>query len=318
MHDASHTPFARGSGGKVGTATADPGRTGRRPRAAACRRARTAPVTDPRRRPDFIVIGAMKAGTSSLFQWLGTHPGCTLPPVKEPHFFSRDDRFAEGPDDYLALFAGAPPSTVTGEASASYADPRIAGTVARRMQELAPSVRLVYLVRDPVERLRSHYLHEWQRSRERRPVLEAVTAPDNPYVALSRYAETADRFSEVLGDDRLLVVPTPDLETADSPGWRRVTDHLGLPPHPGPAGRANVTAEKVAFNPLLLRLWEGGWLHRARRLPGPVRAAARRATRSATRDLREQTDLVRATELPDDLVAALRSEWDAVTRRVAP
>lgn len=68
---------------------------------------------------------------------------------------------------------------VTGEASASYADPRVAGVVAERMSALVPDVRLVYLVREPVARLRSHYLHEYQRSRERRPLLEAPvsTAP---------------------------------------------------------------------------------------------------------------------------------------------
>ncbi len=257
--------------------------------------------------PDVIVIGAMKAGTTTLFRWLDSHPGCQLSPVKEPHFFSRQEAGPQALADYLGLFADVPEDLVTGEASASYADPRIARQVAGRIAEVTPAVRLVYLVRDPVERMRSHYLHEWQRSRERRPFAEAIAAADNPYVALSRYADTAEQFREVFGD-ALLVVPTDDLAGAEGRGWRTVTDHLGLDPHPAPDVRSNVTTGKSAFTPWMLRLWESGWLDRARRMPRPVRRLALRATSGATRALHEQSAAVERAPVPGELEEELRAQ----------
>lgn len=269
---------------------------------------------DGGRVPDFLIIGAMKSGTTTVFRWLEEHPGTRLPEAKEPHYFSRDDVFARGVGPYLALFADVPDSLVTGEASASYADPRIAARVAERVAALAPDVRLVYLVRDPVARLKSHYLHEWQRSRERRPFAEAVAAPDNPYVAMSRYADAAAPFVAELGPERLLVVGTEELAGPDSPGWRRVTDHLGLTPRAGSPDRANVTADKVAFSPFVLRLWESGLLHHLRRLPGPVRRLARRASRGATDELQRQAALVADAEVQDDVAAMLAEQLAAVRR----
>lgn len=261
--------------------------------------------TAPARRPDFIVIGAMKCGTTTLFQWLDDHPDCRLSPDKEPHFFSRDREFRRGPEPYLALFADAPPGLVTGEASASYADPRIAPVVARRIHELAPEVKLIYLVRDPVARLKSHYLHEWQRSRERRPFPEALRSPDNPYVAMSRYADAARPFVEQFGRERLLVVATEALAGVDSPGWAMVTDHLGIARVPGKADRANVSATKIGFSPLLLRVWESGMLEHVRRVPSPVRRLGRSLLRGRTAALHRQAAAVAAAVVPPDLAAEL-------------
>jgi len=266
------------------------------------------------RRPDVIVIGAMKAGTTSLFEWLGGHPQCRLSPVKEPHFFSREESFGRGVEGYLELFAGVPADLVTGEASASYADARIAPTVAARIREVAPEVRLVYLVRDPLARMRSHYLHEFQRSRERRDYLDAIADPGNPYVAMSQYADTAAAFLDVFDRDRLLVLRTEDLSGADAPGWAAVTRHLGIAPLPGREDRANVSADKVAFNPTVLRLWESGWLDPVRRLPGPARRAARRLTGGATRDLRARELLVKQQQVPPEVAEPLLRQWHDVQR----
>ena len=264
------------------------------------------------RRPDFIVIGAMKAGTTTLFQWLDGHPGCQLSPVKEPHFFSRDANFSEGVDSYLDLFSRIPTQLLTGEASASYADPRIAGVVAERMGTVAPEAKLVYLVRDPVARMKSHFLHEWQRSREQRGFLEAIEDPDNPYVAMSRYADTAHEFLTRFPRQQLLIVRTEDLAAPTGPGWQQVTRYLGLHDHEGRADRANVSETKVAFNPLLLRLWEAGWLDRARHLPGPVRRVARRATGRSTGKLERQRAMVKAHEVPRTVTELLQAQYREV------
>ena len=69
------------------------------------------------RLPDFVLIGAAKAGTTSLYALLDRHPDIFMPKVKEPEFFARDDRYAEGIESYAAAFAAAAPGQIAGEAS---------------------------------------------------------------------------------------------------------------------------------------------------------------------------------------------------------
>src|SRR3954454_4204373 len=82
------------------------------------------------RPPDFLIIGAMKSGTTSLFEWLGEQPEVWLPAMKEPRYFAPGhaqnfDRYVDdgyGRDWYFDLFAGAPSGAITGEASPSYTE----------------------------------------------------------------------------------------------------------------------------------------------------------------------------------------------------
>jgi hypothetical protein len=226
------------------------------------------------RLPDFLIIGAMKCGTTSLFRWLGAQPEVRLPEVKEPHFFSRDDRWDRGLDWYRSLFEKAGADTLKGEASASSTDPRVSPVAAERMARIVPAARLIFLVRDPVERLRSHYRHEVQRSRERRPLVEALKDPENPYLRSSLYhlalAPYLDRFPR----EQILVARLEDL-TAGS-AWDEVLTHLGLPHRPRPQESHNVSREKAGFTRPMLRLWESGLGRRLGRAPKPMRALGKR------------------------------------------
>ncbi len=264
------------------------------------------------RGPDFIIVGAMKAGTTTLFRWLERHPQCGTPSVKEPHFFSRDDEFARGPSHYLEHFSVVPGGLLTGEASASYADPRISSIVAARMRALLPGARLIYLVRHPEQRLRSHYLHEWQRSRERRPLRTALADDGNAYTALSRYADAIRPFVDTFGRDSVLLTHLSDLASPESDGWRQVARFLRLEPVPGAGERANVAASKVGYNPLTLKLWESGWLRAASRLPQPIRRGARRLLNRQTAALQQRAAEVAREQLPADVRAQLAEQWQAV------
>lgn len=254
----------------------------------------------------------MKAGTTTLFRWLAEHPGCELPEVKEPHFFSLTEEFDKGRGHYLRNFAGIRNDVMTGEASASYADPRIARTVAQRMHALVPDVRLVYLVRSPEERLKSHYLHAWQRSRERRPLHQAIKEPDNRYVALSLYADALRPFVDMYGSDRVLLLHLSDLDGPTASGWHAVTSFLDLDPRSGAGERANRTVSKVGFSPALLRLWRSGWLDRAAVLPGPVRQAGRRLLNRQTVALQKAAQEVHELELPTEVRERLHEQWEEV------
>lgn len=268
--------------------------------------------SQPERLPDFVLVGAMKAATTTVFRWLGDAPGCQLPAVKEPHFFSDDRRYGRGIDWYRSHFAGTGQAVVTGEASASYADPRCADVVAERMQRLLPDVRIVYCVRDPVERLYSHFAHEVLRGRETRAFPEAVADPANPYAAFSRYDDAIRPFRSRFKAGQVLVLPIDEMGRQDHPLWSRAAEHVGLAPMPGPLKRSNETADKIAFGRPLLWLWEHGFVAKADRLPPVVRRAGRALVRRRTFAVRAGATAAREQHIPPELVVELQRQYAAV------
>lgn len=121
--------------------------------------------------PNFLIVGAPKSGTTSLYQYLKQHPKIYLPTKKEPHFFSFEGRTEgfNGPgqakfmekrvtkmEDYCALFDKVTDEIAIGEASTSYL--YVTEAVAR-IEQYIPKVKLIAILRDPVDRAFSHYLH---------------------------------------------------------------------------------------------------------------------------------------------------------------
>jgi hypothetical protein len=112
-------------------------------------------ATTTGRLPDFLVIGAAKSGTTTLYAYLERHPQVHLPPAKEPEFFARDENFAQW---YRSLFDGARPDQVCGEASTIYTRFPQFPQAAPRIAEAVPGARLIYLMRHPVSRAYSHFV----------------------------------------------------------------------------------------------------------------------------------------------------------------
>jgi len=111
--------------------------------------------------PDFIIIGAMKSATSSLHVQLASQPGIFMSVTKEPNFFSDDDQYRRGVNWYLSLFDHARKGDLCGESSTHYTKLPDHPETVPRMKALLPDVKLVYAMRHPVERLVSHYIHQW-------------------------------------------------------------------------------------------------------------------------------------------------------------
>jgi Sulfotransferase domain len=235
----------------------------------------TIPDTGSRTLPDFLIVGAAKSATTTLFHWLGQQPEVHLPVEKEPRFFSDERRWAEGIEPYMALFADARPGDLTGEASTAYTDPALAALCAERIADTVPGAKILYVVRHPIDRLRSHYRHQVQRGRERLPLAEAVLRPDNPYVGYSRYFTCFRPYLERFDDDRVAVIRTEDLHDGGS-AWLRALSLLGLEDRPAPQVAYNATAEKAGFRRPMLWLYEHGWTSHLRHLPRPVRQLGRR------------------------------------------
>ena len=102
----------------------------------------------------FLVIGAMKCGTSSLHEQLSRRPNFFLSTPKEPNFFGDDDQFRKGTVWYESLFAGASPGQRCGESSTHYTKLPDHPHTVDRMHALIPGARLVYVMRHPIERHR--------------------------------------------------------------------------------------------------------------------------------------------------------------------
>jgi hypothetical protein len=178
--------------------------------------------------PNLLIVGAGKAGTSSLHAYLDEHPSISMSTQKELQLFNRED-WRERLDWYRTNFLVRAP--VRGESSPAYSmHPRF-GPVPERMHELVPGARIVYLVRDPVDRLIGHYM-EWRFLRvEQRSFEDAMAdydSPGNVYVMSSRYAYQLDRYREWFPDERILVLDQRDLRDRRREVLREVFGFLGV------------------------------------------------------------------------------------------
>jgi hypothetical protein len=217
--------------------------------------------------PTTVVVGAMKCGTSALHRYLDAHPEIAMSELKEVNFFFgpetappgpsdtwwRHGQWHRGPDWYAARFD--PDRPVRGESSPGYTDPSHP-EVAARMARLLPGVRLVYLVRDPVQRAVSQYRHHVRDGTEPRPLADAVLDEGSQYVARSRYAERIAPFLEHFPREQLLVVVQERLLADRRRELRRVYEHVGAAPdfwHPDLLDRVHVGGDDVEVPPDLRR-----------------------------------------------------------------
>jgi sulfotransferase family protein len=274
-------------------------------------------ATDTAPLPNFVVIGAMKSGTTSLFHYLRSHPQVFMSPLKELDFFNAELNWDRGLDWYRRQFTGAGPEVVAiGEASTLYSRyPEYAG-VPDRIAATLPGVRLIYVVRDPIERIRSHYQHRSLIGAEREPMATAVTN-DPRYVDCSRYAFQIRQYLRVFPREQLLVVTSERLRSDRQRTIQEIYRFLGVDEHfvPDTLNREFYrTDERGGYPPFA---W---WLRRTvkRRFPaakrakelidhvrpssiGRVRTEATAATRDPAVTVSDDVRAVLAERLRDDV-----------------
>jgi hypothetical protein len=262
------------------------------------------------RRPDFVIIGAMKSATTSLFRWLDEQPETVMAHPKETRFFS--DLWANGLGWYVDKFAGARPDQVLGEASVSYTSPTYADRAAERMAEVVPQARLIYVIRHPIERLRSHYRWEMQRAREPRPLLEAIREPGNPYVGQSCYHRCLRPYIDRFPREQILVVRFEDLVRPPAPAWSEILRYLSLADRPLPDEAHNVTADKAEWTRTMAWAKHRGLMpsRRVARLPSPIRRIGKRVLTRGGEAYEAKLEASRAP-IPDEVLAPI---WDDLAR----
>lgn len=207
--------------------------------------------------PDFFIIGAAKAGTTTMHGVLERHPELFMPREKEPEFLARDDRYAAGLDAYLRLFEDAAPGQIVGEASTIYSLSPLFPETAARMHRHFPAARLVYVMRDPTPRAYSYYaqiIKAWQNHTQRPEVnrsfeefvLEdrrAGAAPRNEVISAANdhlpdiaelclaggdYVAQIEAYRKHFAPDRFLFLKFEDFLADQGATLNRITRFLGV------------------------------------------------------------------------------------------
>jgi Sulfotransferase domain len=180
--------------------------------------------------PNVIIIGAMKCGTTSLHNYLDAHPQISMSEGKELNFFYREDRWKEqGIAWYRRQFD--PDVPVRGESSVNYTKNLRASRISStRMREVIPDAKLIYIVRHPIERAVSHYLHTRAAGNEERTLSEALGDFNEQYVTRSLYYANLRPFLKQFPRENLLVVPQEGLLSRRSEVLWLIFSFLGVDP----------------------------------------------------------------------------------------
>ena len=212
--------------------------------------------------PNLVVIGGLKCGTTSLHHYLNLHPDIGMSRPKELNFFVEELNWGLGEDWYANHFAAADP--VRGESSPHYTnEPRFAGAAERMYGTVGDQAKVVYVVRDPIDRMLSHYLHNVGGGYEHRDLEAALSDPESAYVHRSLYAMQLQPYLDRFGTERVEVVTREELRDEREGTMRRLFGFLGV--------------DEAFTSPQFSREWEtgsgkgsGGFrlMDRAVRLPG--------------------------------------------------
>lgn len=172
----------------------------------------------------------MKGGTTSLFYYLREHPQVFTPAFKAPEFFAGKSHTRRGLDWYRKQFAACPPDAVAvGEASNVYTKYPTYRDVPSRIAEHIPNARLIYVVRDPIDRIRSHYQHRVTEGREKAPFSKAVFET-SIYIDYSKYAMQLEQYLEHFPREQILVITSESLRSDRAATIERVYRFLGVDP----------------------------------------------------------------------------------------
>jgi hypothetical protein len=204
------------------------------------------------RLPDFIVIGAPKAGTTSLFFYLAQHPDIFLPQQKELHYFTSKhlETSTAGPGDRAALhevcnsrkayehhYKQVGTQTCIGEVSPSYL---YFSSVASQMKQELGHIKIIVSLRDPIQKAFSQYMHLVRDNRETLDFFEALQTESQrrkqgwsdfwAYAESSLYSQHLKRYLEVFGQDNIKVIIFEEMTKNPQGTMQDVFKFLGLDP----------------------------------------------------------------------------------------
>ena len=254
-------------------------------------------------KPNLVVIGSRKCATTSLHDYLGRHPEISMSAEKELNFFVKELRWKKGIRWYENQFLA--PAKVRGESSPNYTRFPLWKGVPERMHSVLPHAKLIYLVRDPIERIISAYYHDLKGGTETR-AFEEIMGPDleqGPYVHISRYYFQLTQFLKYYSRSQILVVAAEDLKTNPYGMMRHIFEFLGVDSafrSPEFQVMKNVSAESVfSRKPCKLERLAASYEEKSQWLGQIARATVPLYLKLRKRKPREpQTELIRPIPSP--------------------
>ena len=231
--------------------------------------------------PNLLIVGAAKSGTTSLHSYLDHHPSVAMSEQKELQLFSREN-WRDLLDWYRGHFHVRAP--VRGESSPAYSMDPVLPQVPERAREVIPNARIVYMVRDPIERLLAHYVEFVTLGLEKKPFEAALADYDsgrNVYAMTSSYAHQLERWHAAFPASQVLVLDQRELLDERRDTLRRVFRFLEIDDSFWTSEfdqLHNTRTMKLRVNRFGLWLWHRGLYHRsvaaASALPPRVRGRA--------------------------------------------
>lgn len=180
-------------------------------------------------KPNFLIIGAARSGTTSLYAYLDQHPDIFFSPVKEINFFSNPDIWKKGFKWYENHFNNAKDVTAIGEASTSYTVSPFLKEAPQRIAEYMEDAKLIYIVRDPISRLVSHYMHRVHRGVERRLFSEiARNIEHEPTAWQGRYSYQLEQYLKIFSREQILILSIDDFNKSSQRMVFDIFNFLGV------------------------------------------------------------------------------------------
>mgnify|MGYP000049337093 CR=1 FL=1 len=178
------------------------------------------------KKPDFIIIGAMKSATSTLHEQLSLQEGIFMTTPKEPNYFSDDAVYAKGDAWYEGLFSEAKEGDLCGESSTHYTKLPDYPLTLLRMKNRLKAPKLVYVMRHPVDRLVSHYIHQWSRNIFKCDINSAIDQYDE-LIDYGCYAKQVKPYIAEYGVENILFVFMEAIKGSPQAQLEKVADFIG-------------------------------------------------------------------------------------------
>lgn len=254
--------------------------------------------TSGRRKPNLFIIGAAKSGTTSLHHHLARHPAIFMSEPKEPGFFVEElDYYPKDEEWYLGLFEEADSERYLGESSTHYTKLPTYPGVPERIAAYTDQPRMIYLMRDPIDRAISHYWHNTRQNAEFRPPLRAVK--ENPeFRAFSDYARQLEAYFRVFDRGSLFIetferlVSEPDAVTAEIFQWLGIDEDVATEELPSKNRKPEMIERFLAGQKIGEFLYSDIWDRLSPMVPQPLKDLGKNVTMKAVRPSQESMEEV--------------------------
>ncbi|MGQ4646050.1 sulfotransferase domain-containing protein [Lyngbya aestuarii] len=188
------------------------------------------------RLPDFLIIGSSKAGTTTIYHYLCKHPQVYMSDPKEPEYFAseKDENYAKGIDWYASHFSKAEPHQVCGEASGRYTHWPKFSAASERIAAALPQVKLIYIMRNPVDRAYSHYAQDIKYAQnllgkfEVTETFEENIKQDSYYLDCSNYMQQIEQYLRFFPKESFLFLLMEDLIQQPADILHKMCNFLGI------------------------------------------------------------------------------------------